>query len=52
MIFQVMRNLSVKPAAISKYCLGISLVNQDAKINNFKKTIIMIKKISHVELSA
>ena len=52
MVFQVMRNLSVKPASISKYCLGVSLVNQDVKFNNFKKTIIMIKKISHVELSA
>lgn len=52
MVFQVLRKLSVKPATISKYCLGISLVNPDVKINNFKKTIIMIKKICHVECSA
>jgi hypothetical protein len=52
MVFQVLRKLSVKPANISKYCLGISLVNPNVKINNFKKTIIMIKKISHVECSA
>ncbi|MFO7371399.1 MAG: polyphosphate polymerase domain-containing protein [Bacteroidales bacterium] len=52
MVFQVLRKLSVKPVAISKYCLGISLINQDVKINNFKKTIIMIKRISHVEYSA
>ena len=52
MIFQILRSLSVKPATISKYCLGISMVNQDVKINNFKKTIIMINKLSHVEVSA
>lgn len=51
-VFQVLRNMSVKPVSISKYCLGISLLNPDVKFNNFKKTIIMIKKISHVELSA
>jgi hypothetical protein len=51
-IFNVLKNNSIRPASISKYCLGMSMLNQTSKVNNFKKTILMINKISHVELSA
>jgi len=51
-IFKVLKKHAIRPVSISKYCLGISILNKNAKFNNFKKTILMIKKISHVELSA
>jgi len=51
-VFNVLKNNAIRPASISKYCLGMSMLNQNTKFNNFKKTILMINKISHVELSA
>jgi len=51
-IFNVLKSNIVRPASISKYCLGMSMLNQHIKFNNFKKTILMINKISHVELFA
>jgi hypothetical protein len=51
-IFDILKSNAIRPASISKYCLGISLLNTNFKFNNFKKTILMINKLSHVELSA
>jgi hypothetical protein len=51
-IFQVLKTNKVRPAAISKYCIGISLLNSQPKTNNFKSILLKINKISHVELSA
>lgn len=51
-IFDVLKNHALRPTSVSKYCVGISLLNEQSKFNNFKKTILMINKISHVELSA
>ncbi len=51
-IFNVLKSNVIRPASISKYCLGMSMLNQNTKINNFKKTILVINKLSHVELSA
>lgn len=51
-IFDVLKKNALRPASISKYCLGVSLLNAKSKFNNFKKTLLMIKKISHVELTA
>lgn len=50
--YSVLKSHALRPASISKYCIGISMLNKNTKFNNFKKTILMIKKISHVELSA
>jgi hypothetical protein len=51
-ILHVLKSNAIRPASVSKYCLGVALLNNSPKHNNFKKTIIMINKISHVELSA
>ena len=51
-ILGVLKSNRIRPASISKYCVGISLLNDTSKSNNFKKTILMINKLSHVELSA
>lgn len=51
-IFDILKSNGIRPASISKYCVGISLLNNTSKYNNFKKTILMINKLSHVELSA
>jgi hypothetical protein len=46
---KVLRKYAIRPSSISKYCIGISLLNEKAKANNFKKIIKQINKISHVE---
>jgi hypothetical protein len=51
-IFSVLKSHAIRPVSISKYCLGISMLYTHEKLNHFKKTILMIKKISNVELSA
>jgi hypothetical protein len=50
-IFDALKSQGIRPASVSKYCLGITLMKQ-SKANNFKKTLLMINKLSHVELSA
>ncbi len=52
MIYQVLRKYAIRPSSISKYCIGISLLQDKTKANNFKRVIKQIKKISHVELTA
>lgn len=51
-IHNVLRNQGIRQSPFSKYCLGLALLNPPIKANNFKKTILMINKLSHVELSA
>jgi hypothetical protein len=51
-IFHVLKSNTIRPASISKYCMGISMLNKHVKFNNFKKTLLMINKMSNVELSA
>jgi len=48
-IYNVLRKYGIRPSSISKYCIGISLLNEKTKANNFKKIIKQINKISHVE---
>jgi len=52
LVFDVLKHNDLRPAPLSKYCLGVSLLNAGFKFNNFKKTLLMINKLSHVELSA
>jgi hypothetical protein len=51
-VYETLKRNSLRPASISKYCLGITLLNSQSKSNNFKETILLINKLSHVELSA
>jgi hypothetical protein len=51
-IYKVLKNNSLRPSSISKYCLGVSLLSGNPRINNFKPVLLKINKISHVELSA
>jgi hypothetical protein len=43
---QYLNDLRIKPGSISKYCLGMVLVNPDIKSNRFKKKIRNITKIT------
>lgn len=52
LVFNVLKRNDLRPAPLSKYCLGVSLLNAGSKFNNFKRTLLMINKLSHVELSA
>jgi hypothetical protein len=52
LIFNALRVNGLRPESFSKYCLGVSLLNLCKKTNNFKYTINLINKLSHVELSA
>jgi len=52
LIYQALKKNSIRPASISKYCVGISLLNEKSKSNNFKQTLLQINKLSHVEYNA
>lgn len=43
----VMKDLHLRPGSISKYCLGVALLNENIKQNNFKNKIKSINKINH-----
>ena len=50
-VFKALKKYAIRPASVSKYCVGISLLG-DQKSNNFKNILLKINKISHVERSA
>jgi hypothetical protein len=52
LIYQTMKKNNIRPSSISKYCIGVSLLNNKSKSNNFKQTILQINKLSHVEFTA
>jgi hypothetical protein len=52
LIYQVMKNNHIRPSSISKYCIGVTLLNDNSKSNNFKHILLQINKISHVEFTA
>jgi hypothetical protein len=52
LIFKLLKENSLRPSPVSKYCLGISLLSNKSKSNNFKQILMKINKISHVELTA
>jgi hypothetical protein len=51
-IYNALKEGHVRPESFSKYCLGVSMLNRHNKFNNFKKTISLVNKLSHVEISA
>lgn len=42
-ILPMLRELRVKPAGFSKYCIGTALTNPDVKLNNFKLRLIKLR---------
>jgi hypothetical protein len=43
----VMRENHIRESDISKYCMGIALMQENIKKNNFKHTILSINKLCH-----
>ncbi|HNU77117.1 MAG TPA: polyphosphate polymerase domain-containing protein [Prolixibacteraceae bacterium] len=43
---EVLRDLRIKKTGISKYCLGISLLYPDVKMNKYKRKIRIIEKVT------
>lgn len=43
-ILPLLRQLRVKPAGFSKYCIGTALTNPDVPLNNFKLRLIKLRK--------
>lgn len=44
-ILHYLKKNGVRPSGMSKYCLGMALLKEDIKHNNFKERILNIKKI-------
>jgi hypothetical protein len=51
LIYQALKKNNIRPTSISKYCVGVSLLNDTSKNNNFKHTLLQINKLSHVEFT-
>lgn len=43
-ILPLLRQLRVKPAGFSKYCIGTALTNPDVRVNNFKLRLINLRR--------
>lgn len=46
-ILPLLRQLRIKPAGFSKYCIGASVTDTGLRINRFKKRLIRIDKVAH-----
>jgi hypothetical protein len=44
-VMRAMRSAGVPPRGISKYCLGVSLLYEGVKHNNFKPKLLLLQKI-------
>ena len=42
--FQLMRELGIRPQGFSKYCMGVSLSNDQVKTNRFKSNLLQLQK--------
>lgn len=42
---KIMKSQGVRPGSISKYCLGVSLIEDKVKKNNFKTKLLAVNKI-------
>lgn len=45
-ILPILRELRIKPAGFSKYCIGATVTNPHLRINRFKKRLIRIRKVA------
>jgi hypothetical protein len=52
LIYQALKKNNIRPCSVSKYCVGVSLLNENLKNNNFKPVLLKINKLSHVEFTA
>ena len=43
--FQIQHSLGIRPASVSKYCLGISLLDKERKANRFKAGLLRLEKM-------
>jgi hypothetical protein len=50
-IFNALKELGIRTHSLSKYCLGVSMLNRHSKFNNFKNTIHRVKKLNHDEFA-
>jgi len=41
-----LRKLNIQKTAISKYCIGVALLNKDVKKNKYKSKLLAISKIN------
>lgn len=48
-LIKALKVLQIRPQRMSKYCIGIALLNKDIKRNNFKEKILKIEKIEKQE---
>lgn len=48
---QTMKKFGIQPYRISKYCIGIMLLNKNIKYNRFKKKLLKINKICDGEFN-
>jgi hypothetical protein len=52
LFYQALKRNNIRPSSISKYCIGVCLLNENSKNNNFKPVLLQINKLSHVEFTA
>lgn len=50
-ILPLLRQLRIKPAGFSKYCIGASVTDSHLRINRFKKRLVTINKVAQREMS-
>jgi hypothetical protein len=51
LIYRALKKYNIRQSSMSKYCVGITMLQEQAKSNNFKHVLLQIKKISHVEFA-
>ena len=47
-IYSLLKEKSIRPCSVSKYCLGLTMMNNLPKSNIFKETLRKINRINHV----
>jgi hypothetical protein len=47
-IYSLLKEKSIRPCSVSKYCLGLTMMNNLSKTNIFKETLRKINRINHV----
>ena len=45
-VLPILRQLRIKPAGFSKYCIGASVTGAQPRINRFKKRLVKIRKVA------
>jgi hypothetical protein len=47
-LYNLLKEKSIRPCSVSKYCLGLTMLNNLPKSNIFKETLRKINRINHV----